>query len=726
MSAVGPYVVAAVASLIAAVVLLRLWNADLYVPFDYRGDALFFEMQTKSIVEHGWYLTNPRLGAPGVLTLHDFPLADAFHNLAIKIMSVFTSSWALIFNLYFLAGFPLITLSALAVFRHFRVAFPLALAGSLLYAFLPSRLLTGETHYQLDIFYQVPLAVLVALWVAGDVPPLPRAGRRCVAAIAISALTSTMGVYYAFFTTVLTLAGGVWASARRCTPRNALAGVMLTGVVATGLGAQAVPTLLYRRGHGENTRVAARGTAEAEIYGLKIAQLLLPVYGHRAPWLRHLRERYDAPASTTSNHVASPAYFGNGASALGAVGSAGFLSLLGLILLGARAGRQREQLLRPLAVLNLVAVLLATIGGFGSLFALMVTPLIRAYGRMSVVIAFLSLFAVVLHLERLAAGRRRLVIALASSVLAFGFLDQVSSWAVRPYAETQAAFGRDARFVRGIETALPPGAMVFQLPYHSFPEGGNRPGARMEDYDSVRPYLHSRPSRSLRWSYPAMRGRSADGWIERTAEQEPARMVQTLSDAGFGGLMLDRYGYAADTRPIEGALATEIGAAPMFSEDGRLVFFDLTAYSKRALDGLSQAERQRRRDQALSGGVQVRWQGGFYEIEHWQNGSFRWCGSDGTMVLDNQSTAARQVALTMTLSAARPPATLAIAGDLLSEAMMLGPGGVRLSRTLTVAPGRHVIRFRCDGDPADSRTDRRRLIWRIDDLRLDDLIGANH
>ena len=126
-------------------------------------------------------------------------------------LSVFSSDWALLFNVYFLLGFPLIALSALAVLRHFRVAPGPAFAVSLLYAFLPSRLLIGELHFFLSVFFQVPLAILLALWVAGDDPPLFEAGerpwpprlalrrRRSVGAVAIALLVSGTGVYYAFF-----------------------------------------------------------------------------------------------------------------------------------------------------------------------------------------------------------------------------------------------------------------------------------------------------------------------------------------------------------------------------------------------------------------------------------------------------------------------------------------------------------------------------------------------
>ena len=46
---------------------------------------------------------------------------DTVHLALIRIMALASHDWALLFNLYFLLGFPLIALSALAVFRRFGV-----------------------------------------------------------------------------------------------------------------------------------------------------------------------------------------------------------------------------------------------------------------------------------------------------------------------------------------------------------------------------------------------------------------------------------------------------------------------------------------------------------------------------------------------------------------------------------------------------------------------------
>ena len=93
--------------------VLRLDQANLRVPFPYKGDALSMQMSIKGLVENGWYLHNDRLGAPMGADLHGYPRADCLHYLLIKLLSLRTSNFAILYNLYFLLTFPLTTLTSI-------------------------------------------------------------------------------------------------------------------------------------------------------------------------------------------------------------------------------------------------------------------------------------------------------------------------------------------------------------------------------------------------------------------------------------------------------------------------------------------------------------------------------------------------------------------------------------------------------------------------------------
>ena len=109
-------VVAALA-IVASVVLLRLWDADLGVPFSDTGDAKFYAGVTKSLDEGGWYLENPKLGAPFGSQLYDLPLGGENLQMAALKGLTLVAGWATAYNLYFLLGFPLTAAVAFVVAR---------------------------------------------------------------------------------------------------------------------------------------------------------------------------------------------------------------------------------------------------------------------------------------------------------------------------------------------------------------------------------------------------------------------------------------------------------------------------------------------------------------------------------------------------------------------------------------------------------------------------------
>jgi phosphoglycerol transferase len=326
---------------------------------------------------------------------------------------------------------------------------------------------------------------------------------------------------------------------------------------------------------------------------------------------------------------------------------------------------------------------------------------------MSVIVGFLSIFAVVLVIEHLVGARKRLGWVVAVIVTGVGLFDQVTPAAVRPYARVKAAYDRDQAFVNRVEASVPRGAMIFQLPYQRFPENDVGPGSRMADYDQLRLYLHSG---SLRWSYPAICNRSADAWIGSVSQRGPAELVDALSATGFAGIVIDRNGYPDKGAAIESALGGRLGLSPAVSADGRATFFSLVGQNEALTATLPAALRDRRGRSALQT-VSLRWMDGFFAPERGPNGTFRWCSGTCEVQIENPADVTLTATIKMTLFAAKPPASLGIEGDLLSERVNLPRAGTEFLRTVTVSPGRHVLRFHSDGAPADAPLDPRRLVW---------------
>src|SRR5436309_2974871 len=110
-----------------------------------------------------------------------------------------------------------------------------------------------------------------------------------------------------------------------------------------------------------------------------------------------------------------------------------------------------------LAFLTVAALLLATIGGLGSLFNLLVTNSIRCYYRMVVYVAFFCILAAMLFLDRLCrkylttSGAVLLGHGVMAGLLFVGIFDQTSRSFALDHKNTKREYLQDRAFVSDIE-----------------------------------------------------------------------------------------------------------------------------------------------------------------------------------------------------------------------------------------------------------------------------------
>src|SRR5207237_7767539 len=121
------YGTAVVLSLCGLVVTLCLWRADIRIPFLYWHDTLVYDGLIKGMIDNGWFLENRFLGAPGTLRMHDFPIGENLHLGMLRLIAAIYPDHNVTLNVFFLLTFPLVTFSALFVFRHFGISYVPAL-----------------------------------------------------------------------------------------------------------------------------------------------------------------------------------------------------------------------------------------------------------------------------------------------------------------------------------------------------------------------------------------------------------------------------------------------------------------------------------------------------------------------------------------------------------------------------------------------------------------------
>ncbi|MDQ3647024.1 MAG: hypothetical protein M3433_00270 [Actinomycetota bacterium] len=586
-----------------ATFVLRLWRADLSVPIDDRhGDQFVYLMWLKGMLEHGWTLVNPSLGAPFAQENYDFPIAgtSALHFSSMKAIGVAVGDAPTVMNIYFLLGFPLAALVMFLVLRRFGISPAVAVVCSTLFALLPDHFNRGEAHLVWASYFVIPLVgYLLLSLLAGD--PLftarasPSAGRlrrwlsrRSLATLALCVLIGAADFFYTAFAVMLIFAAACAGSLIARQLRPLAVGALLALTIGATQAVQLAPSVLYTVVHGGNPAVAQRSPAESELFSLNLTHLVLPIHDHRLKPFADLERKYTV-GSGPPPFGSTPIWGTGPMDHLGLIGAIALLGLLGLTIVLALDDRSRRLVparLRHTAGLTTIALLISTTGGVSALIALLVTPKLRTWDVMSIVIAFFCLFAVALGLDAMrrrwqAAGRNGFVfVSLLAAILVLGALDQTSDSFVPHYKREAALAHSTSALVASVERSLPSGSKILQLPYEVYPEPPPSAGTALK-HDSALPYLYSK---RLRWSYGAMVGRPED-WAAKLKGMPPQLILPNAAGAGFSGIWIDRFGLADRGRMLEVSLTRAIGNGAVQSRDGRYAFFDIRAYKRRLQTG---------------------------------------------------------------------------------------------------------------------------------------------
>ncbi len=582
------YALTAGVTTVVTYLALGLSSARLDIPWLYQGDSLSTAAHFKTVLEEGWYEYQPSLGAPAGQVYNDFPTADNLHMIAAKILGLFTDSWPVAINLYFFLGFVLAALTAFWFFRLCRITPAIAVALSVAYAIAPYHFMRGEAHLWLASYYCIPLGLGVLLMIMrGESLWTARAsrwralgvltGRGAFAVVAV-ALLATSSSYYAVFFLLILASAGILVLVRDRNWRRFLGAAGIGIVTVVVMLINMAPDILYSITAGPNLGGFARSNAEAEIYALKLSQLVLPWPGHRIDALRSIRSTYDASYPLVSEQPA-----------LGLLGAVGFVFALAFLAFaavswgkrGLRGSSPHFVTISHLSVLIFIAFLFSTVGGL-STFISFVTDALRGWNRMSIVIAALALAVVGVLLRlviervviRFAPGRVLRVVmigAVSVGLVGIAYVDQTPRDPGASYAPIEQQYEMHDQFIAEIEAELPADSMVLQLPFVPYPESTSPTG--IESSEELIPYLHST---GLRWTQGGIKGRPASDWPGVLSTRPPSEIVTLGAAAGASGILLDTAALRGGDTDLEPALRSLLGE-PLASADGRWEFFDLRA-----------------------------------------------------------------------------------------------------------------------------------------------------
>jgi phosphoglycerol transferase len=508
------------------------WTAESWrIPTDYRGDSLEILARIEAASEgdtiplRAQWIT--RLGAPFGANWSAYPASDLLLVWVLgqiaRGIGVFAAA-----NLALL----LATVSAAVAFygcaRWLRHRWEWAFAGALLFAFTFQTFSRGLPHLFLVFSWTVPLALLVCGLVAGS-HRLRLKGWMGVFCLGTAAAIGAGNPYTLFL--FLQLLGWAlvaqWFGDRRA--ENLKVGLIALGVAGLALLATQAPTWLHTTDTAA-TSPLVRNYGATERYALKPIELIMPPSTHRWESLAFFGHRYLRWSDWRTGEAFAPY--------LGLIGIAGFV-WLGVATWRAMMRRRR---IPGIALPAGWVLAFSSVGGVTNVVAFFTGILVfRATNRFSIFLSAIVLLFLAAQLSRLMTRRPRWQsLAVAALVALVGLRDQLPT----PPGQERQRFialrvARDRELGRLLENAVKPGGMVFQLPVLVFPE--SEPAHQLGDYEHFRPYL---ATRSLRFSYGALRGRSRGRWQRELAGLPTPKLVERLESYGFSALYFNRQGFS--------------------------------------------------------------------------------------------------------------------------------------------------------------------------------------
>lgn len=563
LRAEGPIVLllAGVATLLAITAYGRWSAASWSVPLEYgnRGydaDAMAVLAQIKAAAQGDFppFVTKNvrQLGAPFVGNWNDAPIVE-------QLMYWLAGCLAGVTSVFFAANTLVVFSHALAAVGFYAVSRSLggdrrlSLAGGLVFAFARFPFTRQLHHPQVLYDWHVPACLLVGWWVL-DGAGLPRRGGRFWIAVAIAIATGIQHPYYTnMFVQLTGLACLVqWARGRR---EAAAAGIAVCGAAMAAFLVMCGNYLAYKLLHGGNTEGLVRRFQWLEFYALKPLDLFMPPPDHRLPSLAGLGRGYFENV-LVPGEIPPSCY-------LGMVGIAALAWLAIVSVRRALATPARPLPAESWQVLWILAY--SMIGGVNCLVGVFGIQLFRSANRYSIFILAIALVWAIRRLSTLPLTDR-MAWGLSTAAVALALWDQVPPVpTAAAIADVAARVDSDRAFTRALESRLPEGAMVFQLPLMKYPE---QPAPGVSASDHFRPFLHTD---SLRFSFGSIAGRQDTAWQEPLLSGGLQAAIAGLERYGFAALYVNRAGFQDGAAELLKALAALGRAETVTSPRGDLV-----------------------------------------------------------------------------------------------------------------------------------------------------------
>lgn len=222
--------------------------------------------------------------------------------LIFKILLIFTDKIGLAENIFYILTYPITAVTMLVILRKFEIKEEIALAGSILYSFLPYHFLRNEMHLFFATYIFIPLVSygIILLFnnnfedadtVTFRIMNKSLLKRNNLISVIGCILLGASDIYNSFFAAIIICFAGMVSTIKYKKKRNLYYMSILLLALTIPLFINVMPALMNRINSDISQFANNRNLNDVDRYGLRISQLLMPITGHRLPVLADLRER---------------------------------------------------------------------------------------------------------------------------------------------------------------------------------------------------------------------------------------------------------------------------------------------------------------------------------------------------------------------------------------------------------------------------------------------------
>lgn len=697
---------------------LHVLHRDIATPYMFNGGDVLSETAGFAFInETGTWTRSDRTGAPfGMESSTPITYADNFGNFFKVLLVKLFGNPFVAFNIYYLLLFPQIAIIAFLVMRSMRISHIMSYLGAVTYAFLPAIFLRGQGHLVVSSYQFVPLGILLSYWIFSDENFLNSGMnfwkyRRNIMAIIMVILIGSNGIgYYPIFSCFFIAVTGVSCLIKNKRFFDMIKSVKLCACVAVVFLLNCTPYLLslFSDTYSESFSRNAEG---AEIYGLKIIQMLLPINGHGIEPLQKIITQYNTYAPLVNEN--QYAY-------LGIIGAIGFLVLLFVLFT-----KKYDKRIILLSELNVFAVLLGTVGGLSSVISFTFFRMIRSYNRISVCIAFLTIASVCILCDKIFQSnkvngllKKNICMLLVICVFAVSIWEQCDGVggevrSIEAIRVTEHMVDDLENYFDEVEDKIGEGAMIYCLPYHRFPEGGWE--HNMGNSELYIPYLFTD---TLKWSFGSLYGTVGDLWNQKVSQLPTEYMLEQLSICGFDGVYVNGNAYEEEElNVLLGELKENLDVEPI-RDNGINYVFSMNKYNEFINANFTDEEILNSMETYL--GIFLKMGSGFSHTESNSDGlRWNWCDKNGEIELYNLLDKKMPVNLVFTFATSHSEQyNLYIEYGDNTYTYPISNEAAKISLPIEVVSGKSIVKFSTDAPQIKAPSDPRSLYFRLFDFNV--------